>query len=69
MFVDRLTPAAMHYPCNYGYIPHTILASWNSVRLLIGGPPPRWRGSTQAGPYRPVGRGASWHALRLGDKA
>ena len=31
MFIDRLMPAAMHYPCNYGYIPHTILASWNST--------------------------------------
>jgi len=23
MFVDRFMGTAMHYPCNYGYIPHT----------------------------------------------
>ena len=24
MFVDRFLATAMHYPCNYGYIPHTL---------------------------------------------
>ena len=24
IFVDRFMGTAMHYPCNYGYIPHTI---------------------------------------------
>lgn len=24
MFVDRFMSTAMHYPCNYGYIPHTL---------------------------------------------
>src|SRR6266849_2104151 len=24
LFVDRFLSTAMHYPCNYGYIPHTI---------------------------------------------
>ena len=24
LFVDRFMMTAMHYPCNYGYIPHTI---------------------------------------------
>ena len=33
IFVDRFMGTAMHYPCNYGYIPHTIagaapLACW-----------------------------------------
>ena len=23
MFVDRFMGTAMHYPCNYGYIPHS----------------------------------------------
>jgi hypothetical protein len=36
VFVDRFMSTAMHYPCNYGYIPHTIagdddpLMSWSS---------------------------------------
>ena len=24
MFVDRFMSTSMHYPCNYGYIPHTL---------------------------------------------
>ena len=24
VFVDRFMSTAMHYPCNYGYIPHTL---------------------------------------------
>ncbi len=24
IFVDRFMGTAMHYPCNYGYVPHTI---------------------------------------------
>ena len=24
MFVDRFMSTAMHYPCNYGYIPNTL---------------------------------------------
>lgn len=24
MFVDRCMNTAMHYPCNYGYVPHTL---------------------------------------------
>jgi len=24
MFVDRFMNTAMHYPCNYGYVPHTL---------------------------------------------
>ena len=24
MFVDRFMSTAMHYPCNYGYVPHTL---------------------------------------------
>ena len=24
IFVDRMLGTAMHYPCNYGYVPHTL---------------------------------------------
>ena len=24
IFIDRFMSTAMHYPCNYGYIPHTL---------------------------------------------
>src|SRR5258707_3672314 len=24
LFVDRFMGTAMHYPCNYGYVPHTV---------------------------------------------
>ncbi|MEO1962622.1 MAG: inorganic diphosphatase, partial [Cycloclasticus sp.] len=24
LFVDRFMGTAMHYPCNYGYVPHTL---------------------------------------------
>jgi len=27
MFVDRFMNTAMHYPCNYGYIPETLVES------------------------------------------
>ena len=35
IFVDRFMSTAMHYPCNYGYIPHTISGDGDPVDVLI----------------------------------
>lgn len=33
LFVDRFMSTAMFYPCNYGYINHTL--SWTATRLTF----------------------------------
>jgi len=35
MFVDRFMNTAMHYPCNYGYIPHTLSKDGDPVDVLV----------------------------------
>jgi len=30
----------MHYPCNYGYVPHTIFDVFDSVEVLVTTPVP-----------------------------
>ena len=35
IFVDRFMGTAMHYPCNYGYIPHTISDDGDPVDVLV----------------------------------
>ena len=35
IFVDRFMSTAMHYPCNYGYIPHTISDDGDPVDVLV----------------------------------
>ncbi len=35
IFVDRFMSTAMHYPCNYGYIPHTIADHGDPVDVLV----------------------------------
>jgi inorganic pyrophosphatase len=35
IFVDRFMSTAMHYPCNYGYIPHTIAGGGDPVDVLV----------------------------------
>ncbi len=35
LFVDRFIGTAMHYPCNYGYIPHTIADDGDPVDVLV----------------------------------
>lgn len=35
IFVDRFMSTAMHYPCNYGYIPHTIAGDNDPVDVLV----------------------------------
>ena len=38
LFVDRLLATAMHYPTNYGYIPHTLSEDGDPVDVLVVAP-------------------------------
>ena len=40
MFVDRFLDTAMHYPCNYGYVPHTLSEDGDPVDVLVITPSP-----------------------------
>ena len=53
MFVDRFMSTAMHYPCNYGYVPHTLSRDGDPVDVLVVTPVPLISGSVIA--CRPVG--------------
>ena len=35
LFVDRFMSTAMHYPCNYGYIPQTLADDGDPVDVLV----------------------------------
>src|SRR5207344_2444403 len=35
LFVDRFLSTAMHYPCNYGYIPQTLSGDGDPVDVLV----------------------------------
>jgi inorganic pyrophosphatase len=53
MFVDRFMNTAMHYPCNYGYVPHTLSDDGDPVDVLVVTPVPLIPGSVIR--CRPVG--------------
>lgn len=53
MFVDRFMNTAMHYPCNYGYVPHTLSNDGDPVDVLVVTPVPLIPGSVIH--CRPVG--------------
>ncbi len=53
IFVDRFMSTAMHYPCNYGYIPHTIAGDGDPVDVLVVAPFPLPPGSVVR--CRPIG--------------
>jgi inorganic pyrophosphatase len=40
LFVDRFLSTAMHYPCNYGYIPRTLSGDGDPVDVLVIAPLP-----------------------------
>ncbi len=40
IFVDRFMATAMHYPCNYGYIPSTLSEDGDPVDVLVVTPFP-----------------------------
>jgi inorganic pyrophosphatase len=45
LFVDRFMSTAMHYPCNYGYIPHTLSNDGDPCDVLVVTPIPLISGS------------------------
>lgn len=53
IFVDRMLGTAMHYPCNYGYVPHTLCGDGDPVDVLVVMPLPVVTGSVLRA--RPVG--------------
>ena len=61
MFVDRFMNTAMHYPCNYGYIPHTLSDDGDPVDVLVVTPIPLISGSVIH--CRPIGM------LKMTDEA
>ena len=61
LFVDRLVSTAMHYPCNYGYIPHTLCGDGDAADVLVLFPQPVQAGSVVR--CRPVG------VLKMTDEA
>jgi len=61
MFVDRFMNTAMHYPSNYGYIPHTLSEDGDPVDVLVVSPMPLISGSVIR--CRPIG------ILKMTDEA
>jgi inorganic pyrophosphatase len=53
LFVDRFMGTAMHYPCNYGYIPQTLAGDGDPVDVLVITPYPLISGVVVA--CRPIG--------------
>jgi inorganic pyrophosphatase len=61
MFVDRFMSTSMHYPCNYGYIPHTLSDDGDPVDVLVITPVPLITGVVVR--CRPIGM------LKMTDEA
>jgi inorganic pyrophosphatase len=61
MFVDRFMSTAMHYPCNYGYIPQTLSDDGDPVDVLVITPFPLVTGVVVT--CRPIG------ILKMEDEA
>lgn len=53
LFVDRFMSTAMHYPCNYGYVPRTLCKDGDPLDVLVLAPFPLLSGSVIR--CRPVG--------------
>ncbi|TVQ94367.1 MAG: inorganic diphosphatase [Chromatiaceae bacterium] len=53
MFVDRFMTTAMHYPCNYGYVPKTLSLDGDPVDVMVVTPYPLISGSVIK--CRPIG--------------
>lgn len=51
--VDRLFGTAMHYPCNYGFVPHTLADDGDPIDILVVTNAPLMSGVVIA--CRPVG--------------
>jgi inorganic pyrophosphatase len=61
IFVDRFMGTAMHYPCNYGYVPNTLSADGDPVDVLVITPFPLIPGVVVR--CRPIG------VLKMTDEA
>lgn len=61
MAVDRFMSTAMYYPCNYGYVPHSLSEDGDPVDVLVVTPVPLISGSVIR--CRPVGM------LKMTDEA
>ena len=61
IFVDRFMATAMYYPCNYGYVPHTLSEDGDPVDVLVVTPHALIPGSVIR--CRPVGM------LKMSDEA
>ena len=61
IFVDRILSTPMRYPCNYGYVPHTLCGDGDPVDVLVILPLPLIPGSVIR--CRPVG------VLKMSDEA
>jgi len=53
IFVDRMLGTAMHYPCNYGYVPNTLCGDGDPADVLVIMPLPVLTGSVLRS--RPIG--------------
>ncbi len=61
LFLNRMLKTAMHYPCNYGYIPHTLCGDGDPTDVMVVMPVPINYGAVVT--CRPVGM------LRMEDEA
>ncbi len=61
IFVDRVLGTSMRYPCNYGYVPHTLCGDGDPVDVLVIMPLPLIPGSVIR--CRPIG------VLKMTDEA
>jgi inorganic pyrophosphatase len=61
LFVDRFMSTAMHYPCNYGYVPRTLSDDGDPVDVLVITPFPLGAGVVVT--CRPIG------VLKMTDEA
>jgi inorganic pyrophosphatase len=53
MFVDRFMGTSMHYPCNYGYVPHSLSDDGDPTDVMVVTPSPLISGSVIQ--VRPLG--------------
>ncbi len=53
MLVDRFLHTAMRYPCNYGFVPHTLADDGDPIDVLVAGRTPVFPGAVVRA--RPVG--------------
>ncbi|MCP4046901.1 MAG: inorganic diphosphatase [Gammaproteobacteria bacterium] len=61
IFVDRMLKTAMYYPCNYGYVPHSLCGDGDPLDVLVVLPLPLVPGTVIR--CRPVG------VLQMKDEA